>query len=96
VAGRLTGNVIAIDDNGNILTDIGEGQLRDVPRDERVVIDCEGHTTFGIFPVDHGQPEMTFLAVLNPQHQLMLTMVGESAQAFLGIRAGSRVELSWT
>ncbi len=96
MAGKVTGKVIAVDEAGNLLTDIHERQLDDVPRDERTVIACDGHKTFGIFPTDHGQPELTLLAVLNEQQQLMLMMVDESAHAFLGIGLGSVISVSWT
>lgn len=96
MAGKLTGKVIAVDKAGNLLTDIREDQLRDVPRDERLVVACDGHKTFGIFSLDHEQPELTFLAVLDLEHRLTLMMVGDSAHAFLGIDAGSTVSLSWT
>jgi S-adenosylmethionine hydrolase len=95
VAGKLLGEVVAVDAAGNLLTDITEDRLDGVPRDESVTVACDGHKTMGIFPADHGQPEMTLLAVLNKDAQLMITLVGDSAKAFLGIRKGSPVVVSW-
>ena len=65
MAGKLLGEVVAVDAAGNLLTDITEDRLDGVPRDESVTVACDGHKTMGIFPADHGQPEMTLLAVLN-------------------------------
>lgn len=90
------GKVVSVDSAGNLITDIQADQLVDVPRDERVTIQCEGHKTCGIFPLEHGQPELTFCAVLGTDGSLLLMMVGESAQAFLGISPGASVTLHWT
>ena len=95
MAGKLLGEIVAVDAAGNLLTDISEDQLDGVPRDESVTVACDGHKTLGIFPADHGQPEMTLLAVLNDDGQLTIMLVGESAKAFLGIRTGSSVVISW-
>ncbi len=96
MAGKLNGEVISIDAAGNLVTDIRSSQLEDVPRDERVLVSCDGHKTFGIFPSHHAQPELTFLAVLGDDKQLQLIMVGESAHDFLGIQRGSKVVITWS
>ena len=95
MAGKLLGEVVLVDDAGNLITDITVDQLDGVPRDERVTVTCDGHQTLGIFPTDHDQPDMTLLAYLNEQNQLSLGIVGESAEAFLGIRKGCAVVVSW-
>jgi S-adenosylmethionine hydrolase len=95
VAGKLLGEVVSIDASGNLITDITEGQLEGIPRDESVSVACDGHKTFGIFSADQQQPEMTLLAVLNVDGRLAISLVGESAESFLGIRTGSAVVVSW-
>jgi hypothetical protein len=95
VADEIRGRVIAVRQSGDLVTDITASRLAGVPRDERVSIACDGHVTAGIFPPDHGQPELTLLAVLGEQGVLELTLVGESATAFLGIQPGAVVTVRW-
>ena len=95
LAGKLKGEVVAVADSGNLVTDISADQLADVPRDESVTIKCDGHATSGIFPADHDQPPFTFLAMLSEAGLLELCMVGESASKFLGIKPGSSITVAW-
>lgn len=95
MAGKLSGNVVSIDESGSAVTDITAEQLADVPRDEQVQVSCEGHKTFCIFPHDHGQEEMTYIASLTESGQLCLMLVGDSVRDFLGIRPGSKVMVKW-
>lgn len=95
MAGKLKGEIVSVDATGNLISDITEHQLNGVPRDESVTIRCDGHTTIGIFPQDHKEPEMTFLAFLDADRRLALALVGASAASFLGIRTGSSVVVSW-
>lgn len=95
MAGKLKGEIVSIAESGNLVTDITAEQLADVPRDESVSIKCDGHATAGIFPADHDQPNFTFLAVLTAEDRLELTMVGESASKFLGIKTGSPITIAW-
>jgi hypothetical protein len=80
---------------GDLVTDITLDALSAAPRDERTSIRCEGHVTSGIFPADHDQPEMTFIAVQGSSGFLELCLVGDNASRFLGIRPGSVVTLDW-
>jgi S-adenosylmethionine hydrolase len=95
VPGHIQGSIIEIADNGNLITDITAEQLRHAPRDERIVIRCDEHATQCLFDADHQQPEMTFVAVLNPRGQLELMIVGESAKIMLGLRVGDSVSVEW-
>lgn len=95
MAARIQGSVVSVTASGSLITDITAGQLRDVPRDERTQVRCEEHFTQGIFPPDHGEPEMTFLAVLGENGPLQLEIVGENASLMLGIRVGQRVTVEW-
>jgi S-adenosylmethionine hydrolase len=95
VPGRIEGTVVSITAEGNLVTDISADQLADAPTDERVLIDCDGHETNGLFPPDHGQPEATFLALIGAGGALELTIVGLSASAMLGVRGGEKVVVTW-
>lgn len=86
---------MSVCESGDIVTSITREQLSETPTDESVTIRCDGHTTAGIHPADHGQPEMTFLAVLNNDDHLELVLVGDSAHKFLGIRVGATVVVKW-
>jgi S-adenosylmethionine hydrolase len=95
LAGKIQGSVVSVSSSGDLVTDIAAEQLDGAPRDESVTIACGGHHTSCIFPADHGEPEMTFLALLNDSGQLQLSLVGESASAFLGIKPGDEVTVRW-
>ena len=92
---KLKGEVVSVRDAGDLVTDISVAALVAVPRDEQVCIRCDGHATSGIFPVDHDQPEMTFIAVEGESGFLELALVGDSANRFLGIKLGASVSLEW-
>jgi hypothetical protein len=91
----LTGKIVSVAADGSLVTDISAESLVGVPRDEDVSVSCDGHTTLGIHPADHGQPKLTLLAVLGQGGYLELSLVGESANAFLGIAPGADVVIKW-
>ena len=86
---------MSVRESGDVVTSIRADQLVEAPRDERVTIHCDGHVTAGIFAADHSEPQMTFLAVLNSEGQLELSLVGDSAAKFLGFRPGAVVTVKW-
>ena len=92
---KVTGQVVSVSAEGNLVTDISVGDLGNAPRDERVSIKSEGHATAGIYALDHGQPEMTFIAIEGGSGCLELLLVGDDASRFLGIQAGSAVTVQW-
>ena len=87
--------MVSVTEAGNLVTDITAEQLRDAPRDESVAVRCDEHETCGIFGRDHGEPESTFLAILDPAGALELEIVGDSASLMLGIRVGEKVVVEW-
>lgn len=95
MAGRIQGSVVAITPGGSLVTDLSADQLRTAPRDERTIVRCDEHFTQGLFPSNHGEPEMTFLAVLDDSGPLQLQIVGENASLMLGIRVGQCVTVEW-
>lgn len=92
---RIQGSVESIDSFGNLVTDVTEQMLADVPRDERVKIACDEHETLGIFRTYADQPPATLMALVGSHGKLELAIVGDSAAAMLGIRAGTPVVVSW-
>ena len=95
LAGKLEGTVVSISESGSAVTDIAIERLNGIPQDESVSISCEGHSTIRIFPTDHQQPEMTFLAFKGPTGFLELTLVGDDVSIFLGISPGKQVTVKW-
>ncbi|MFC1759452.1 adenosylmethionine-8-amino-7-oxononanoate aminotransferase [Planctomycetota bacterium] len=95
MAGQIEGTVVSISDDGIAITDISIDRLSGVPTDESVAIQCEGHTTQHIFPVEHGQPEMTLIAAQGQSGFLEISLVGDSVATFLGIKTGSDVTVTW-
>jgi S-adenosylmethionine hydrolase len=95
VPGKIEGSVLAINEDGNLVTDITADRLADTPKDESVTVHCDGHETIGIFNVDHGQPNATFLAMIGSGGSLELTIVGVSASIMLGIKPGEVVIVKW-
>ena len=93
--GKIDGKVVAITEEGNLVTDISADQLAEVPRGDQVLVRCDEHETVGIHPADHDEPEFTFLATLGPSGCLELSIVGESASSMLGIREGEAVLIKW-
>ena len=93
--GRIVGKVASVSPSGDLVTDISVDQLSGAPRDETAMVTCDGHETRGIFDMDHGEPELTLIAVVNDEGVLQLSLVGESAQAFFGIQTGQEVVIRW-
>ncbi len=96
VAGKIEGKIVTVGDDGNLITDILSEQLSDVPTDERVIVTCDEHETMGIYFPDHGQPEMTLIAILAESGSLQLSIVGDSAKIMLGIGIGEKVLVKWS
>lgn len=94
-AGRVGGKIVSITPDGNLITDLTAEQLAAAPRGEQTIIRCDEHETRGLFLPDHREPAMTFLALLNAQGQLELTIVGDSARDMLGLRPGMEVVVEW-
>ena len=71
VPGKISGKVEAVDSFGNLVTNISRDQLTDVPRDESVTINCEGHQTQGIFETYGEQPAMTLIALVGSRRRAL-------------------------
>ena len=95
VAGKIEGVVVSVSEEGNLVTDITAKQLQNAPTDQSVSVVCDEHETLGIFPVDHDQPEMTYIALLGKSGNLELAIVGDSARIMLGVTEGTPVVVKW-
>lgn len=92
---KIEGTVVSFGEDGNLVTDIPCAALAAAPRGGTVTIRCDEHETSGLFAKDHDEPEFSLLALLGESGFLELTIVGDSAQAMLGIRPGERVSVQW-
>ena len=80
---------------GDLITSIKASELQDAPRDESVIVSFDGHKTAGIFSLNHGQPEMTLIALIGEAECLEIRLVGENANAFLSVGVGAGVSVEW-
>ncbi len=95
VANRITGEIVAVDSFGNLVTNITREMLADVPTDEKVSIRCDDHETCNIFTTYADQPPMTLVAVIGSNDQLELAIVNDNAKIMLGVGVGTPVEVVW-
>jgi hypothetical protein len=95
VPGKIEGSVESIDSFGNLITDVTQAALADVPRDESTTIRCEEHETNGIFTTYADQPELTLIALIGSSGRLELAIVNENASLMLGVKVGDRVTVAW-
>jgi S-adenosylmethionine hydrolase len=96
VSKSLRGVVIAIDESGDLITDIHEDQWSPLPAgvSTRVVIDGE-HETFGIHPPDCSLEPMTLAAIGEPGKPLRICLLGDSAAEMLFVRRGASITIHW-
>jgi S-adenosylmethionine hydrolase len=93
--GKVRGKIVSATEAGNLVTDLTADQLTAAPRGEQTVVRCDEHETRGLFTPDHQEPDFTFLALLNAEGKLELTIVGDSARDMLGLRPGMEVVVEW-
>jgi S-adenosylmethionine hydrolase len=94
VPGQIEGKVVAYGESGNLVSDIPNDRLVAIPRDSATTA-CDEHETIGIFPADHPEQPMTFMAILGASGCLELTIVGDSARAMLSVPLGEKVVVKW-
>lgn len=93
--GKIEGTIVSMSEAGNLVSDIPCAALRAAPRNTSVTVRCDEHETVGLFTSDHREPKFSLLALLGESGFLELTIVGDSAQAMLGIKPGARVSVQW-
>ena len=94
-AKKLSGIIESIDSFGNLITNISEELLGDVPRNDSVRIVCDEHETTGIYSTYGDQPSMTLLALIGSAGMLELAIVDDSAAAMLSVKVGAAVTVNW-
>jgi S-adenosylmethionine hydrolase len=96
VPDKIQGKIVEVDDQGDLITDIGHDQWQRITRssETKVIVD-EEHETFGIFGEDHQQPSMTLIAIAAPEKPLRLHLVSDSASMMLGVSKGASVKIVW-
>lgn len=92
--GQIEGKIVAFSESGDLISDIANERLRDVPH-PIATIACDEHETIGIFTADHSEEPLTLMAVLGTSGCLELTIVGESAKLMLGVRIGETIVVKW-
>jgi hypothetical protein len=94
VAAKILGSVVEISSTGDLITDLTSEKLAGIDHGEetKIVVDDE-FETFGIYGIDHKQPEMTLIAILEEGQPLRLHLVADSASMMLGVRKGATVEI---
>jgi hypothetical protein len=95
VANRIEGQVVAVDNFGNLVTNITRDMLAGAPTDETVAVRCDEHETRSIFTTYADQPPMTLIALVGSNDQLELAIVDDSAKLMLGVGVGAPVEVCW-
>ena len=95
MAGKIEGEVVAVDSFGNLVTNITTEMLTEAPTDESVTVRCDEHETHGIYQAYADQPEMTLIALIGSSSKLELAIVNDSAKIMLGCREGDQVTVTW-
>ena len=93
--GKIEGTVVAYGPTGNLITDIPHDRLKNVPAGDGVKVTCDEHETIGVYPANHQEDACTLMAILGGSGFLELTIVGDSAQAMLGVPLHERVVVKW-
>ncbi len=95
MSAKLTGQVVEVNDSGDLLTDISSESLASAPRDATLRVLVDEHETLGLHALDHSQPSMTLVAILEEGRPLRIVLVDDSASAMLGVQVGARVQVTW-
>lgn len=95
MSNQIDGQVATIGPTGNLITDVSNESLANVPQDESVAIKFGDHETIGIFPADHDQPAATMVASMGTDGFLEIEIVGISLSEMLGIKPETAVAICW-
>ena len=95
MAAKISGSVVEISPTGDLVTDLTPDRLVGISHSEntKIVVDDE-FETYGIYGVEHHQPEMTLIAILAENEPLRLHLVSDSASMMLGVKVGAKVQIS--
>ncbi len=93
--GKIEGVIESIDSFGNLISNVDEEMLGDVPRDDAVRIVCDEHETTGIYRTYGDHPPMTLIALIGSGGKLELAIVDDSAAIMLGVAPGAKISIQW-
>ncbi|MEZ6137278.1 MAG: adenosylmethionine-8-amino-7-oxononanoate aminotransferase [Pirellulaceae bacterium] len=83
----LTGKVVEVDETGSLITDIPVESLAGAPQDASLRVVVDEHETYGLYPVDHSQPPMTLVAIVQETGPLKIVLTEDSGSAMLRVYA---------
>ena len=92
---RVDGKIKEIGGRGNLITDIENSKLAEVPRDATTSIRFGGHETIGLYEAGHSEPESTMVAFLGDADFLEIEIVGMNLAEMLGMKVGESVSVVW-
>jgi len=93
--GRITGEVMAVDSFGNLVTNIEADVLRRVPTDRPLRVAIDRREVEGICATYGEQPSGTLIALVGSTGRLELAVVNDNAAAMLGVQVGTPVSMTW-
>ncbi len=96
VSQRISGRVTRINQRGDLVSDIANAQVSSLVGAANVEVRFGEHFTQGIFPLDHGEPESTLIAVLGDSGYLEIGIVGVNVHEMLGVDVGQTIEVTWS
>jgi len=85
---RIVGEVLYVDSFGNLITNIGAGELAALGEPSRVTVECGGREIAGIVPTYGSALPGELLALLDSQGRLEIAVAHGSAARTLLVRAG--------
>lgn len=92
---RIEGQVVEVDNYGNLITNISAEMLASIPHDESLVVACGEHKTFGLWRTYADQPAQTLIALIGSTTMLELAITNGNAAEMLDAKAGATVEVTW-
>ena len=95
MSNTIEGQVTAISESGDLVTDISVESLSGLPGDDSVRVAVGPHETLGIYESDHEEPEATMIAVRGAGGNLEIGIVGMNISEMLGIATGEKVTVRW-
>jgi S-adenosylmethionine hydrolase len=93
--GKIEGVIESVDSFGNLVSNIEDEMLGDVPRDDSVRIVCDEHETQGIYRTYGDHPPLTLIALIGSGRKLELAIVNDSAALMLGVGTGAKLSVLW-
>ena len=92
---RLEGRVVALNDQGDLITDIPASECASAPDQSEIRIQVGGHETIGIYSADHNEPVGTLIAIVDEKGCLSIGITGVNISEMLGIHVGETVNILW-